>query len=120
MSISPAGPMAATAASIAVLQVNPPVSLKAKIRQAPSRAVFAHCSGPTLSRTRVAQRHRSRVQAACAIAVEGTLEDAPDLSCRKGEQGHGRAELEIIRRPKDRLNGSSLNGQHRFGAQDQS
>src|SRR4051812_12890349 len=54
------------------------------------------CGQPDLSHTRVAHRHRRLIQAAPAIAVERTPERILGLSCCEREQGHGRAELQVI------------------------
>src|SRR3954469_4524074 len=77
-------------------------------------------SGLILSRARLAQRHGPLVHVAVAIAVEGMPKHALVLPYGKREQGHGRAELQVIRRAEDRVERLPLESQHRFGAQDQS
>ena len=98
----------------------PPTPRWAQAASRIPRVGLGHSRRGILSHTRFTQRLRPLVQATSAIAVEGTPEYVLALARRERKQGHGRTKLQIIRRAEDRVNRSPLDGQRRFGAQDQS
>src|SRR3954451_1516876 len=94
--------MVRSAMPMGLLQVNPPVFAESGKRATPHPGqAWRTVCGLILSRARLAKRHRPRVHAAFTVVVKRPPEYGLAFSCGDRKQGHGRAELQVVRRAED-------------------